>query len=314
MKISEVTEITGLTKKAINYYIQEGLINPETIEQNNYREFSREDVDKLAQISVLRQFDVPIKDIKEIINSPEQMKAKLEMHLNLLDEETKRLEKSKSVLKTCLNGFDKAELSHVTNQLSLLYKTLEMDQRHKEGFVKKQIQRIFPGNFGKMLAISYGPFLDEPVDSREKEEAWLSMVKFLDEVEDIEYPDEVNEVYKDIPEEEIEKYEKSYTENIDKWVKITDDGIMKEKKRLVEHFAENSENSDMQKEQKKVLKITQSVGDLMKNMGYSEGFSKNLKILSGKYAVYIQKMVELTKSLNIQLDENGKMVAVETKN
>ena len=64
MKISEVMEITRLTKKAINYYEEEGLIKPDVNPENNYREYSQSNVDELVQISVLRQLDVSVKLIR----------------------------------------------------------------------------------------------------------------------------------------------------------------------------------------------------------------------------------------------------------
>lgn len=95
MKISAIMDITGLTKKAINYYEEEGLVSPHVNAENNYREYSLSDADVLVQISVLRQFDVPLKDIKTMISNPQRLKDCLEQHLARLDSEIRRLEKEK---------------------------------------------------------------------------------------------------------------------------------------------------------------------------------------------------------------------------
>lgn len=49
MTIQEVIEKTGLTKKAVNYYEQKGLIKPEYNSSNHYRNFSENDLKKLSK-------------------------------------------------------------------------------------------------------------------------------------------------------------------------------------------------------------------------------------------------------------------------
>ncbi|WP_099204542.1 MerR family transcriptional regulator [Scatolibacter rhodanostii] len=61
MLVHEVSKITGLTKKAIEYYTQKGLLTPPILE-NGYRNFSSDDVEKLNKISVLRKLDATIQE------------------------------------------------------------------------------------------------------------------------------------------------------------------------------------------------------------------------------------------------------------
>lgn len=68
MLISEVCNLTGLTKKAISYYEQQGLIKP-IRGVNRYREYSQLDVKLLNEISSYRKLDICISDIREIINN-----------------------------------------------------------------------------------------------------------------------------------------------------------------------------------------------------------------------------------------------------
>lgn len=63
MKRNEVEKITGLTRKAILYYEDKGLIRPHK-EENNYRSYSEEDVDRLLQISIYRKLGLNISEIK----------------------------------------------------------------------------------------------------------------------------------------------------------------------------------------------------------------------------------------------------------
>ena len=67
MLIKDVSKITSLTKKAIEYYTEQGLISPVILE-NGYRDFSKKDVERLKEISVLRKLGISVEEIKEVLN------------------------------------------------------------------------------------------------------------------------------------------------------------------------------------------------------------------------------------------------------
>ncbi len=314
MKISEVMELTGLTKKAINYYEDEGLISPCVNPENNYREYSLNDIEKLMQIAVLRQFDVPIKEIRDMQAKPLYLKQKLEQHLLKLDEEAKRLEKSKNILKMCLQNLNDGTLKVLTNQLSLLNKALLMEEQQKEGFMKRQLQRVFPGNFGKMLTMHFSPFLTEAIDTPLKEQAWLSIVQFLDEVENIEYPDEFKELYEKVDDEFLKKYEDFINDNVKKWLDFKDEDVVKERESLIKNIDKINQNNEMKDEFKKFTALSGCIKDLMNNIGYYDRFVNNLKILSEKYSLYTQKTTEFYKSFNVRMDDEGKLVVDDSAN
>ena len=309
MKISEVMEITMLTKKAINFYEEEGLIKPDVNPENNYREYSQSNVDKLVQISVLRQLDVSIKEIKDIISKPRILKDKLEQHLISLNDEIDRLGKSKNVLMSCLNSFTDSNygLSELTKQLLFLNKSLEMNEREREGFMKRQLKRIFPGNFGKILVINYSPFLNSSINTKEKEEAWLNLVKFLDEVEGIEYPEEMKAMYENLTNEDMENLENFSVGNVKKWIGITDEELLAERKQVFELMNRMNSDADMQSSWQITFRMTKSMKEQMKNVGYYDKFTENLKVLSSDYCEYTNTRNEFFESLNLDIDEKGKI-------
>lgn len=310
MRISQVMELTGLTKKAIHYYEEAGLILPVVNDENNYREYSQSDIDKLVQISVLRQLDVPVKDIKDILVAPEMLKERLEQHLSRMNDELKRLEKSRGILQSCLKGFDaaKGELSQFTKQLALLNQSLEMDARKREGFMKSRLQQIFPGNFGRMLVIHFSPFLNEPIDTPEKEEAWMNIVAFLDGVESVGYVEEMKEMYEMLTEEDMEKYAAFSNENAKKWISISDEELARERERVLKSVHKANSDPDLQSVYRKTSRVSEGVKEQMKSIGYYDMFVENLKILSNDYAVYNKKMTEFYASLDLKFDDEGKIV------
>ncbi len=85
MRIKEVCKVTGLTDKAIRVYINNGLIHPSFTENYNGRknyDFSEEDADLLKKIALLRKYNFPLADIKELISNEDSIYEILEHQLN----------------------------------------------------------------------------------------------------------------------------------------------------------------------------------------------------------------------------------------
>lgn len=70
MRLQRVIEVTKLSKKAIYFYIKEGLISPNKNIDNGYYDFSDEDLRKLNIVSCLRKTGMSIQDIKEVFKYP----------------------------------------------------------------------------------------------------------------------------------------------------------------------------------------------------------------------------------------------------
>ena len=64
MKIYQVEELVGITKKNIRFYEDVGLLSPKRNPENDYREYSLEDVRVLEKIKLLRKLSVPIEEIR----------------------------------------------------------------------------------------------------------------------------------------------------------------------------------------------------------------------------------------------------------
>lgn len=66
LKKNEIAKIIGLNKSTIRYYEQIGLIHPE-IDENNYRSYGIEELKRLSQISFLRDIDIDLEKINELL-------------------------------------------------------------------------------------------------------------------------------------------------------------------------------------------------------------------------------------------------------
>ena len=66
MLINEVCKECNLTKKAVEYYTEQGLIQPR-ITENGYRQFSETDALKLKRIAVLRGLGFPFQRFAQFL-------------------------------------------------------------------------------------------------------------------------------------------------------------------------------------------------------------------------------------------------------
>lgn len=75
MKIKQICEQTGLTDRAVRFYIEEGLVSPAYTENYLGRrsfDFTEEDAACLTSIATLRKFGFTVEEIRRIITDPAQ--------------------------------------------------------------------------------------------------------------------------------------------------------------------------------------------------------------------------------------------------
>ena len=114
MKIYQVEEIVGITKKNIRFYEDEGLLNPERNPENGYRDYTLKDVRQLQKIKLLRKLSVPIEEIRLLEKGDESLAQILNRQIDRLTQEQKNAEFMKNFCEklsteiTDLNSLDPA--------------------------------------------------------------------------------------------------------------------------------------------------------------------------------------------------------------
>lgn len=91
MKIKEVEAITGITKQNIRYYEKQGLLKPARIRENDYREYSEEDVRTVKIIKLFRKLDMPIEEIKKLLHNDIALQEAMRLQRERLEKERDRL-------------------------------------------------------------------------------------------------------------------------------------------------------------------------------------------------------------------------------
>ena len=69
--VKEVSELTGISVRTLHYYDEIGLFKPTEVKETGYRFYDDKAIDKLGQILVFRELDLPLADIKLIMDNPD---------------------------------------------------------------------------------------------------------------------------------------------------------------------------------------------------------------------------------------------------
>ena len=71
MTVNEVSKLSGISVRTLHYYDQIGLLHPDQVSEAGYRLYGQASLERLQQILLFRQLGFPLKEIKDIIDSPD---------------------------------------------------------------------------------------------------------------------------------------------------------------------------------------------------------------------------------------------------
>lgn len=212
---SEIQKITGLTRKAIEYYENKGLINPQKSE-NGYRDYSTKDLEILKKVSVFRKLGMSISDIEQCINSGgDTLSSVLRKKQYQLELDKKR--------KVILEMIVKGESNELINE-----KVSSLDA---EETIYEKLENAFPGYFGQMIFAAYQPFLNEPLENDGKN-SFYKYIDYLDRIpsfelteEEKKYIEKISSPYDMKTLKDLNQAKIDAVENPEKWIKDNEDVI-----------------------------------------------------------------------------------------
>ena len=149
MKIKQVEELVGITRKNIRFYEEQGLLAPGRAE-NGYREYGQADVDRLMQIKLLRKLGVPIEEIKRIFQGSIHLDDCLDRHLDELERQKENLAKMQAISEQIIAShvtLQNLDTDNYLNQVESMEKegTSFMDVEKTDRRRKKLMGAIIPG-------------------------------------------------------------------------------------------------------------------------------------------------------------------------
>ena len=126
MKIKQVEELVGITRKNIRFYEDQGLLNVERAE-NGYREYHQEDVIRLQKIKLFRKMDISIEEMKLLFEKKKSLQICLEQHLKELEHRKEGLLKMQDMCERLILEHRSLESLNAEDCLE------EIEQMEKEG-------------------------------------------------------------------------------------------------------------------------------------------------------------------------------------
>ena len=151
MRIKEVENRVGMTRANIRYYEKEGLLKTTIRTENNYREYTEEDIEQLLKIKILRMLGVALADIKLLNSDAILMEEIMLKRMKELEREAKEI---KDIHKICETIVDKQIDVHSLNENVLAGDQDAWKQRMeellnrdivKEVITKKQVNKTIAG-------------------------------------------------------------------------------------------------------------------------------------------------------------------------
>lgn len=120
--VKEISDLTGISVHTLHYYDQIGLLKPTAKSRAGYRLYDDKTVEKLQQILFFREFDIPLRQIKAIMeDSTLEANQILQMQRKMLVAKKERMERLIENIDRILNGgqmmdfgvFSKTELENM---------------------------------------------------------------------------------------------------------------------------------------------------------------------------------------------------------
>ncbi len=280
MQINEICTQTGLTKKAIEYYQSKGLVTP-IAKENGYREFTDNDLEQLQTIALLRKLDLSTDEIKTVLESKDRKSALMNIKQSKQIQVKTKLAKV-DLMEQFINGQNIAELQ---DKVSLL------DQ---QATIKEKLLMAFPGYHGRYTSLHFGQFLNEPIKTEEQKKMYVIIVDFLDNMETIEIPEELQALLDDaddyMDDEVIEKLSSNMQDAFEDF-----ESYWEKNKESITQYAEFKKSNEYQNSvMAQLLNLFRKFGE---TSGYYDIFIPAMRKLSPAYDHYYKKMLEANEKL-----------------
>ena len=156
--VKEVSELTGISVRTLQYYDRIGLLPPAERTQAGYRLYDDAALETLQQILLFRELEFPLKDIKEIINSPDYDRSKaLGQQIELLKLKKEHIEnlidlalgiKAVGVKQLTFDAFDTRKIDEYAAKARASWGTTPAYKEYEEkskGWTKEDSRKIHQG-------------------------------------------------------------------------------------------------------------------------------------------------------------------------
>lgn len=291
MRLNEVIKQVDLSKRAIKFYEEKGLLKTKR-DSNGYRNYTKNDISLLKEISSYRKMGIGLSDIKKILNDKSVLKQ-------ILIEKKKEITTSKNELEALEKFIENSNIEELYDSVD--YKT-----------IADAIQNSIPGFYGYYFLNHFLPYLQIRIQTQEQQEAYNRIIEFWDNTNiRIPFLMKLNSwiMFKLNSEKSLKSKIEQIDSQIKKMLNPTEEEYEKLKKKVNEGY--KLKNSIFYKyslagiSQRKFMKELQ-------NKGYNDIFIPSMITLSPKYKKYHNALMAINKricdDLNLYYDTNFNLI------
>jgi len=280
MTINDISKELGLTKRAIKFYEEKGLLSVPK-DENGYRNYSQDHIRMLKTISIYRKLGIGIADIQKIISHKDTsilMRVLKEKETELQDKQAELLE-----LQTFIS----------TQNVDQAYERFEYET------VAQAMKDAVPGFYGRYFLNHFQPYLQIRIQTEEQANAYNTIKEFWDNTE-IRIPLLMRVsgwlMLHLQPHVTPEKMESRASAQLSLYLNPSAEEYEKLKKTVLDGYRTKKllRFHPMYIEQRKLMKELQ-------NKGYNDIFIPNMKILSPAYKTYHDALTNINNRICAEL-------------
>ena len=113
--VKEISDLTGISVRTLHYYDEIGLLKPTEKSDAGYRLYDDKALETLQQILFFREFDIPLKEIKAVLDNPALDRNQiLQVQRKMLVTKKERMERLIASIDDILKGENKMDFTIFT--------------------------------------------------------------------------------------------------------------------------------------------------------------------------------------------------------
>ena len=194
MTVNEVSKLTGVSIRTLQYYDKIGLLHPTGYTEAGYRLYDDTALETLQQILLFRELEIPLKDVKKIITAPDfDRNQALEQQIELLTMKKEHLEnlilfargiKVIGVKTMDFSAFDTRKLDEYAAEAKAKWGKTDayqeyMEKRNGKGYTEEEDKRL-QEEFMKFF-VRFGSLRENDPASAEVQKQVQLMQEFMTE-------------------------------------------------------------------------------------------------------------------------------------
>lgn len=276
MLINEAARKCGITKKAVQYYVEQGLVDPKVLE-NGYRDFSEEDTKVLKRVVLYRKLGLSIREIRRVLEDRGEISGIFYQRKLELEQEKVKQE----WLKRLAAGEAIEDLEP------------EIDPLSSNTIIIQKLGELFPGYYGKIIRLHFSRYLTGKVETEEQKKAFHQIIEFFDRVPEIRLPDDLRE-YLDAcmeegsGEEETERLRRVLQEQ--EYALQNLDEFVRNHKKVLDDYQKYRQTEEYQNSP--ACRLMETMKQICAANGYDDTFIPAMRKLSPLYNEHYEQLLK----------------------